>query len=63
MKLYQLGKNGQYFSQEIITPDKNKDDKKLQAIKLQFLKGFRFTLTPIKSKVYLRVDYCSRVLQ
>lgn len=57
MKLSEIGKPGQYFQKEYDGSDEL-DDKGLKV-----LKGFRFTITPLNSGIYLQVDVCSRVVQ
>ena len=37
--------------------------RKLDDKGLRVLKGFRFTITPLNSGIYLQVDVCSRVVQ
>lgn len=57
LKLSELGKPGQYFENEF---DGNAE---LDNKGLCVLKGFRFTLAPLNSGLFLQIDVCSRVLQ
>lgn len=55
----ELGKQGQYYPKN--QHENNPPD--LQDIGLNILRGFKFTLVPLKTGVSLQIDVCSRVLQ